>query len=179
MTGTKLEDLPPRNETKAPRPGPVRKRGTASVTSGAKPTGSPTKKPNHVDRHVGKRVRLRRSLLGLSQEELARLLAITAQQIQKYETGETRVSASRLYEIAQQLGVPITWFFQELEDTPPGRPAKKPVTPAGRGEATHIADLMGRREARDIVQAYFNIPDERLRRKLLQMASLLTKDGEP
>ena len=74
-----------------------------------------SKKPTHVDEHVGKRLRLRRNLLGLSQDEIARRLGLTSQLIQKYEAGETRISASRLYSIAVQLAVPITWFFDELE----------------------------------------------------------------
>src|SRR5215475_12108612 len=74
-----------------------------------------SKKPTHVDEHVGKRLRLRRNLLGLSQDELAKRLGLTSQLIQKYEAGETRISASRLYGMAVQLAVPITWFFDELE----------------------------------------------------------------
>ena len=80
-----------------------------------------SKKPTHVDEHVGKRLRLRRNLLGLSQDELAKRLGLTSQLIQKYEAGETRISASRLYAIAVQLAVPITWFFDELEGNPPFR----------------------------------------------------------
>ena len=75
-----------------------------------------SKKPNHVDQHVGTRLRLRRNLLDLSQDELARRLGLTAQLIQKYEAGETRISASRLYEISNQLAITITWFFEGLDE---------------------------------------------------------------
>src|SRR6266567_1440092 len=86
------------------------------------------KKPTYVDEHVAKRLRLRRNLLGLSQDELARRLNLTPQLIQKYETAETRISASRLYSIAAQLAVPITWFFEDLKDKRPASAA--PASPA-------------------------------------------------
>jgi transcriptional regulator with XRE-family HTH domain len=131
------------------------------------------KKPNDVDAHVGRRLRARRQLVGWSQEELAKRLGLTAQQVQKYEAGETRVSASRLYEVARHLGCPITYFFQEInadtvaDDEAVIVQAAEPEDPLGA--------LMGTREAREIVEAYFNIPDRRLRKKLLEMAGLLTR----
>jgi transcriptional regulator with XRE-family HTH domain len=128
------------------------------------------KKPNDVDQHVGRRMRLRRVILGFSQDELAKRLGLTAQQVQKYEAGETRVSASRLYEAARQLGVPITWFFQEMSD----ERDKDAFTVSGKRER-EIGSLMGTAEAREIVEAYFNIPDRNLRKKLLEMAGLLMK----
>ncbi|MGE0007256.1 MAG: helix-turn-helix domain-containing protein [Parvibaculaceae bacterium] len=78
--------------------------------------------PNFVDRHVGNRVRMRRLLVGMSQEKLGELLGITFQQVQKYEKGSNRVSASRLYQIARVLGVPVQYFYDELkeEDAPSG-----------------------------------------------------------
>src|ERR1700752_780875 len=100
-----------------------------------------SKKPTHVDDHVGKRLRLRRNLLGLSQDDLARRLGLTSQLIQKYEAGETRISASRLYSIGVQLGVPITWFFDELEDEK--RPSEKPGQSAPEQD---WSELVTRRE---------------------------------
>jgi transcriptional regulator with XRE-family HTH domain len=78
--------------------------------------------PNFVDRHVGNRVRMRRLLVGMSQEKLGELLGITFQQIQKYEKGSNRVSASRLYQISRVLGVPVQYFYDELrgDDDPSG-----------------------------------------------------------
>lgn len=70
-------------------------------------------KPDPVDIHVGLRLRIRRSLLGLSQEKLAESIGLTFQQIQKYERGMNRISAGRLYQFAQILDVPVTWFYQE------------------------------------------------------------------
>jgi len=71
--------------------------------------------PNFVDRHVGNRMRMRRLLIGMSQEKLGELLGITFQQVQKYEKGSNRVSASRLYNVAKVLGVPVQYFFDELQ----------------------------------------------------------------
>ena len=133
-----------------------------------------SKKPTHVDEHVGKRLRLRRNLLGLSQDDLARRLGLTSQLIQKYEAGETRISASRLYGIALQLAVPITWFFDEID-------AKARATaPEAPGEQmADYRELVTKRESRQLLELYFGISDERLRRKVLQMAELLrTRDDE-
>jgi transcriptional regulator with XRE-family HTH domain len=71
--------------------------------------------PNFVDRHVGNRMRMRRLLIGMSQEKLGELLGITFQQVQKYEKGSNRVSASRLYHVAKVLGVAVQYFFDELQ----------------------------------------------------------------
>lgn len=134
-----------------------------------------SKKPTHVDEHVGKRLRLRRNLLGLSQDELARRLGLTSQLIQKYEAGETRISASRLYGIAAQLAVPITWFFDELEAKKrPSIESKKQTS-----EAQDWSELVTKRESRQLLELYFGIADERLRRKLMEVAQLLkTTDTE-
>lgn len=134
-----------------------------------------SRKPNHVDQHVGKRLRLRRNLLDLSQDELARRLGLTAQLIQKYEAGETRISASRLYDVATQLAVPITWFFEEL-------PEKTRVS-ASLNQAiektSNWSELVNRRESRQLLELYFDIPDERLRQKVMEVAQLLrTRDTE-
>jgi len=127
-----------------------------------------SKKPNDVDQHVAKRLRLRRNLLGLSQDELARRLGLTSQLIQKYEAGETRISASRLYAIAAQLAVPITWFFEELEDR------KQPsVESEQTPEAHDWSKLVTKRESHQLLELYFGIADGRLRRKVMEVAQLL------
>ena len=114
-------------------------------------------------------MRLRRNLLGLSQDELAKRLGLTSQLIQKYEVGETRISASRLYGIAVQLAVPITWFFDELEDK------KRPsIHSKQTSEAQDWTELVTKRESRQLLELYFGISDERLRRKLMEVAQLLT-----
>jgi transcriptional regulator with XRE-family HTH domain len=133
-----------------------------------------SKKPNYVDQHVAKRLRLRRNLLGLSQDELAKRLGLTSQLIQKYEAGETRISASRLYGIAVQLAVPITWFFDELEDK-----KRLSVKSGATPEAQDWSELVTKRESRQLLELYFGIADERLRRKVMEVAQLLkTTDAE-
>jgi transcriptional regulator with XRE-family HTH domain len=128
-----------------------------------------SKKPNHVDQHVGKRLRLRRNLVELSQDDLGRRIGLTAQLIQKYEAGETRISASRLYEISAQLAVPITWFFEELEEI------KRPPAQLDHSleKAPHWSELITKRESRQLIELYFGITDERLRRKVMEVAQLL------
>jgi transcriptional regulator with XRE-family HTH domain len=149
--------------------------------SGSKPSqkltgGALSKKPNRVDQHVARRMRLRRVLLGMSQDELAQRLGGSPQQVQKYEAGETRISASRLYEIGQQLGVPITWFFADLDDDARGLDiVETGQMPGSSGkQQRHLAELMASREARDLVTTYFGISDPRLRKKVLEMAGLLS-----
>ena len=133
-----------------------------------------SKKPNHVDQHVGTRLRLRRNLLDLSQDDLARRLGLTAQLIQKYEAGETRISASRLYEIANQLAVPITWFFDEIDAK-----ASAAAQETSNEQTADFSELVTKRESRQLLELYFGISDERLRRKVLQMAELLrSRDDE-
>jgi transcriptional regulator with XRE-family HTH domain len=127
-----------------------------------------SKKPNHVDEHVGKRLRLRRILLGLTQDDLAKRLGLTSQLIQKYEAGETRISASRLYGIAEQLAVPITWFFDELEDK-----KRTSVKSEQTSEGQDWSELVTKRETRQLLELYFGIADERLRRKVMEVAQLL------
>jgi transcriptional regulator with XRE-family HTH domain len=131
-----------------------------------------SKKPNHVDIHVGKRLRLRRTLVGLSQDDLAKRLGLTSQLIQKYEAGETRISASRLYGIAGQLAIPITWFFDDLEDKKwtSGRSEQAP-------QRHDWSELVTKRESRQLLELYFAISDERLRRKVLEVAQLLNTIG--
>jgi transcriptional regulator with XRE-family HTH domain len=99
---------------------------------------------------------------------------VTSQLIQKYEAGETRISASRLYEIAVQLGVPIIWFFDELEDK-----KRSPVESEQTSEAQDWSELITKPESRQLLELYFSISDERLRRKVMQVAQLLkTSDTE-
>jgi transcriptional regulator with XRE-family HTH domain len=148
-----------------------KKSKTRTPSRRASETKPSPKKPNYVDEHVAKRLRLRRNLLGLSQDELARRLDLTPQLIQKYETSETRISASRLYSIAAQLAVPITWFFEELKDR------RQNTAQASRAEVQDWSELVTKRESRQLLELYFGIPDERLRRKVMEVAQLLKANG--
>lgn len=118
---------------------------------------------HHVDVHVGKRVRHRRWLIGMTQQQLAEQVGIKFQQIQKYETGANRISASRLWDIAEALDVPVSFFFEGLEDTQKSEGGKKSVP----------ADLMGDKEALDLVRSYYAIPENQ-RRRLFELARVLS-----
>ncbi len=118
---------------------------------------------HHVDVHVGKRVRHRRWLIGMTQQQLAQQVGIKFQQIQKYETGANRISASRLWDIAEALDVPVSFFFEGLEETQKSDADKKSVP----------ADLMGDKEALDLVRSYYAIPENQ-RRRLFELARVLS-----
>ncbi|MCH2095013.1 MAG: helix-turn-helix domain-containing protein [Rhodobacteraceae bacterium] len=116
-----------------------------------------------VDVHVGKRIRHRRWLVGMTQQQLAERVGIKFQQIQKYETGANRVSASRLWDIADALDVPVSFFFEGLETS---------QSPEGSAESIP-ADLMGDKEALDLVRSYYAIPENQ-RKRLFELARVLS-----
>jgi len=126
---------------------------------------------NAVDMHVGKRVRLRRTLLGMSQEQLGTELNITFQQVQKYERGANRISASRLWDISQILDVPISYFFDDMsQDTMKSSPRR-----VGRGgdvqdiHGNHLRDPMARRETLELVRTYYTIDKPIVRKRISEM----------
>ncbi|WP_390910678.1 helix-turn-helix domain-containing protein [Pseudosulfitobacter sp. SM2401] len=121
--------------------------------------------PHAVDVHVGKRIRQRRWLIGMTQQTLAESVGIKFQQIQKYETGANRVSASRLWDIAEVVGVPVSFFFEGMEaiDTE--------AEPSGAALAP--ADILGDKEAMELVRSYYAIPEEQ-RRRLFELARVLS-----
>ncbi|MEM7521921.1 MAG: helix-turn-helix transcriptional regulator [Pseudomonadota bacterium] len=120
--------------------------------------------PHKVDVHVGQRIRQRRWLTGMTQQRLAELVGIKFQQIQKYETGANRVSASRLWDIAEALGVNISFFFEGLRDG-----LAKPVETAKKVPV----DVMGDKEAMDLIRSYYSIPEDQ-RRRLFELARVLS-----
>jgi transcriptional regulator with XRE-family HTH domain len=120
-----------------------------------------------VDVHVGKRVRHRRWMVGMTQQQLGDIVGIKFQQIQKYETGMNRISASRLWDIAQALGVSISFFFEGFGgDEAPGR-EREPVAENQRG------DLLADKEALELVRSYYAIPEAQ-RRRLFDLARVLS-----
>ena len=116
-----------------------------------------------VDVHVGKRIRLRRWLVAMTQQQLAEKVGIKFQQIQKYETGANRVSASRLWDIADALDVPVSFFFEGIEENPV----------QANGNDAVPADLLGDKEALDLVRSYYAIPENQ-RRRLFELARVLS-----
>jgi len=117
-----------------------------------------------VDVHVGKRIRQRRWLTGMTQQKLAELVGIKFQQIQKYETGANRVSASRLWDIADALEVDVAFFFEGLRDD---------ETDGHDTEGAVPVDLIGDKEAMDLVRSYYAIPENQ-RRRLFELARVLS-----
>lgn len=116
-----------------------------------------------VDVHVGKRIRHRRWMVGMTQQQLADSVGIKFQQIQKYETGMNRVSASRLWDIARTLAVPIGFFFEGLGEQGAEQGAEDVVG----------ADFLGNKEAMELVRAYYAIPEAQ-RKRLFELARVLS-----
>jgi transcriptional regulator with XRE-family HTH domain len=127
--------------------------------------------PNPVDLHVGARIRMRRKLLGVSQERLAEQLHLTFQQVQKYERGANRVSASKLYEIARALEAPVAYFFDGLADTS-GSSDGQELT----GEFVH--DLVMTPEGMELAAMFPRIKRGRVRRRVLDLVKALAEDDE-
>ncbi|MBI1494581.1 helix-turn-helix domain-containing protein [Halocynthiibacter styelae] len=117
-----------------------------------------------VDVHVGKRVRHRRWMVGMTQQQLAEKVGIKFQQIQKYETGMNRVSASRLWDISDALDVPVAYFFEGLRDT-----AEEEVS----ANTTVPGDLLADKEALELIRSYYSIPENQ-RRRLFDLARVLS-----
>jgi transcriptional regulator with XRE-family HTH domain len=128
------------------------------------------KTPNPVDIHVGSRVRLRRLLLGMSQEKLGDELGVTFQQVQKYERGANRIGASRLYRVSTVLQVPIGFFFEGLDAQPIGGFAEGDQTPL-------IDDFINSPEGVALAAAFARIREPSVRRKLLELARTLAGEG--
>ena len=145
---------------------PVNGEGTMS-------TKENKKKPNPTDIHVGSRIRLRRNMLGMSQEKLGETLGITFQQVQKYEKGTNRVGASRLQAICEVLGVPVSFMFEDA----PG----SSTTPAGglaeAGSNAFAIEFCTSAEGLQLNRAFVRIPDPKVRRKVIELVKALAVDA--
>ena len=131
------------------------------------------KKPNPIDIHVGSRVRLRRTMLGQSQEKLGNALGITFQQIQKYEKGANRIGASRLQQIANVLTVPVAFFF---EDAPSGTQSVTGM--AEENSTTYVVDFLSSSEGLQLNRAFVKISDPKVRRKIVDLVKSLGDEDE-
>lgn len=127
------------------------------------------KQPHYVDVHVGSRVRLRRMLKGVSQEQLGEHLNLTFQQIQKYEKGANRISASRLWEIAEVLSVPISFFYEGLTS------AQNMATGLSDQPQAELMNFVSSTEGRQLNRHFVTIPDSRVRRKILDLVKSLSE----
>ncbi|KUL95043.1 Cro/Cl family transcriptional regulator [Bosea sp. WAO] len=131
------------------------------------------KVPNPIDRHVGARVRMRRMLAGVSQEKLGEALGLTFQQVQKYEKGANRISASRLQQIAQMLEVPVSFFFEGAPsgDAPEGGFADMAAT-------TYVSDFLATSEGVQLTKAFVRIKSSRVRRRIVDLVEALAEEAE-
>jgi transcriptional regulator with XRE-family HTH domain len=132
------------------------------------------RKSNPVDVHVGGRVRLRRMLMGMSQEKLGECLGLTFQQVQKYEKGANRIGASRLFELARILGVSVQYFFEELPDGEDGvfNGVRHDAEP---GEDDYLVEFLNSREGIELNRAFLKIEDARARRAVLELVRSLAE----
>ena len=128
-------------------------------------------RPSPVDVHVGARIRLRRTLMGMSQERLGDALGLTFQQVQKYERGVNRVGASRLFDLSRILDVPISFFYDNMPDTMPGvsHPARGTLGFAEQQDGFGSEDTMGKRETLELVRAYYRITDANVRKRMFDL----------
>ena len=129
----------------------------------------PKKQANPVDAHVGHRVRLRRMLIGMSQERLGELLGLTFQQVQKYEKGINRIGAGRLYEVAGILGVPVAFFYEDVgNDTQ--------VHVAKNGEPPPVMEFLSSAEGLQLSLAFMRIKDVKVKRRILDLVRSLAEE---
>ena len=125
-----------------------------------------------IDVHVGARLRQRRTLLGMTQTDLGDALGLTFQQVQKYERGTNRISASRLFDLLRVLDVPLEYFF---DDMPPEVAASSPAQGGGKAKKppSYEPNPMAKRETLELVRAYYKISDPQVRKRLFEMTKAL------
>ena len=134
------------------------------------------KAPNPTDKHVGARVRMRRMMLGMSQEKLGDSLGLTFQQVQKYEKGANRIGASRLQQISHILQVPVSFFFEGAPQAP-----GQPTGGAGFSEApspAYVSDFLATSDGLALTKAFMGIKDAKLRRKIVDLVEQIASDDK-
>jgi transcriptional regulator with XRE-family HTH domain len=129
-----------------------------------------------VDAHIGARLKRRRALRGISQAELAKLAGLTYQQVQKYEKGESRITAGALYHFGKALGVEASYFYERLPSDEPS--AARRQRRKNGGAAADVADPMASRETVMLVGAYYRIRSHEVRRQVFDMVRTLSADGQ-
>ena len=130
-------------------------------------------RPSPIDVHVGTRIRLRRTLLGMSQERLGEALGLTFQQVQKYERGVNRVGASRLFDLSRVLDVPISFFFDDMPESLAaafgGQSGGRRVAGVADTQDGFADDTLNRRETLELVRAYYRITDPAVRKRVFDL----------
>ena len=152
---------------------PARRRGQSAFRAGGAGDDGGPGVPNPVDVNVGSRVRLRRTLLGLSQEKLGEAVGLTFQQIQKYERGANRIGASRLFEFSRILDVPVSFFFDDMSDRIVSGDAQMAPGMADQPQQSLDPDPLTRRETLELVRAYYRIGDPQVRKRLFELTKSL------
>ncbi|MBT4889119.1 MAG: helix-turn-helix transcriptional regulator [Rhodospirillales bacterium] len=131
--------------------------------------------PNPVDVHVGTRLRLRRTLMGMSQETLGNQVGLTFQQIQKYERGANRIGASRVYEFGGILDVPISFFFDDMPGELKTHEGRYAAGLRDKDAGNYEIDPLARRETLELVRAYYKITDPKVRKRIFEMVKTISK----
>jgi transcriptional regulator with XRE-family HTH domain len=134
--------------------------------------------PNPIDVHVGSRIRLRRTLLGISQTTLAEAMRLTFQQVQKYEKGVNRVSSSRLVDLANTLDVAIPYFFGDMSEEVSGQTPSELQRTKHRRTIDQEQDPLAKRETLEFVRAYYQITDPAVRRRIAELTKTVAKSSE-
>ncbi len=137
-------------------------------------------KPSPIDVHVGTRIRLRRTLLGMSQERLGEALGLTFQQVQKYERGVNRVGASRLFDLSRVLDVPISFFFDDMPEPLAavyGSSSARRSVGFAEGQEGFGDDTLNRRETLELVRAYYRITDPAVRKRVFELIKSLVPEA--
>jgi Predicted transcriptional regulators len=150
---------------------PIRK-ATVAVSRRASRGRTPSGRPNPIDVHVGGRVRLRRTLLGMSQEKLGEALGLTFQQVQKYERGANRIGASRLFDLSRVLEVPVSYFYEDMDDEMMAASPRHMVR-ATEDPPEFEDTVMIQRETLELVRAYYRIRDPEVRKRVQELARAL------
>lgn len=133
----------------------------------------PKKQANPIDAQVGNRVRLRRMLVGMSQEKLGEMLGLTFQQVQKYEKGVNRIGAGRLYQVANILGVPISYFYEDVSEREPDG-----LVPANDYATPPVMEFLSSGEGLQLALAFMRIREPKVRKRVLDLVKSLSEDEE-
>ncbi len=131
------------------------------------------KLPNPIDKHVGSRLRMRRKMLGMSQEKLGEALKITFQQVQKYEKGTNRIGASRLQQISHILQVPVAFFFEGAPSVP-GTPQATETAPS----PAYVTDFLATSDGLALIKAFMRIKNAKLKRCIVELVEEIAVDHD-
>jgi transcriptional regulator with XRE-family HTH domain len=135
------------------------------------------RRANPIDAHVGSRVRMRRMLLGMSQEKLGELLGLTFQQVQKYEKGVNRIGASRLFDLSHVLGVPIQFFYDDAPESANSDSGMRAGF-AERPAESYVVDFLSSREGLELNKAFVRIQDPTVRRSVVDLVRSLAGEAQ-